>query len=42
MGDHAAAQGLRWTTFETTLDAGMLRDRANPYELFPVVSQLVV
>jgi hypothetical protein len=26
MGDHAAAQDLRWTTFETTLDAGMLRD----------------
>jgi hypothetical protein len=25
-GDFAAAQDLRWTTFETTLDAAMLRD----------------
>jgi hypothetical protein len=26
MGDRSAAQDLRWTTFETRLDAGMLRD----------------
>jgi hypothetical protein len=26
MGDRPAAQDLRWKTFETTLDAGMLRD----------------
>ena len=38
MGDRTTAQDLRWKTFETTLDIGMLRDHIARLRPLPMMS----